>query len=246
MINFFRKIRQSLLAEGKTGKYLKYAVGEIVLVVIGILIALQINNWNEELKDTKREKLVLKEFKTSIDKDLRLYEDNYTWRLERKKKGLDSLLYYIKNDNNIPDTLFKAFYGMMSQNILITYDEGPYEALKSVGLEIIRNDSLRTAINRTYTRLPKLIYFAHSNDAERYSMISSLENKISNIKTFKYQDDRISAEYEIKVDQILTNQNFLRIYDLQANKYDTYTYRLKQIKSDLIDLKKQIEEELKK
>ena len=52
MIKFFRKIRQNLLSEGKTGKYLKYAIGEIVLVVIGILIALQINNWNENRKAT--------------------------------------------------------------------------------------------------------------------------------------------------------------------------------------------------
>jgi len=48
MIKYFRKIRQNLLSEGKTGKYLKYAIGEIVLVVIGILIALQINNWNSQ------------------------------------------------------------------------------------------------------------------------------------------------------------------------------------------------------
>ena len=47
MIKFFRKIRQNLLSEGKSRKYFKYAIGEIVLVVIGILIALQINNWNE-------------------------------------------------------------------------------------------------------------------------------------------------------------------------------------------------------
>src|SRR6056297_148719 len=46
MIKFFRKIRQNLLSEGKTGKCFKYAIGEIILVVIGILIALQINNWN--------------------------------------------------------------------------------------------------------------------------------------------------------------------------------------------------------
>ena len=50
MIKFFRKIRYNLMSENKTSKYLKYAIGEIVLVVIGILIALQINNWNEEKK----------------------------------------------------------------------------------------------------------------------------------------------------------------------------------------------------
>ncbi|MDP5082021.1 MAG: DUF6090 family protein [Winogradskyella sp.] len=54
MIKFFRKIRQSLLSEGKTTKYFKYALGEIILVVIGILIALQINNWNENQKSKKR------------------------------------------------------------------------------------------------------------------------------------------------------------------------------------------------
>ena len=50
MIKLFRKIRYDLMEKNKTGKYLKYAIGEIVLVVIGILIALSINNWNEQSK----------------------------------------------------------------------------------------------------------------------------------------------------------------------------------------------------
>jgi hypothetical protein len=50
MLKFFRKFRQKLLSENKISKYLLYAIGEIVLVVIGILIALQINNWNEQKK----------------------------------------------------------------------------------------------------------------------------------------------------------------------------------------------------
>ena len=55
MIKFFRKIRFDLIEKNKTGKYLKYAIGEIVLVVIGILIALSINNWNEDRKAWKIE-----------------------------------------------------------------------------------------------------------------------------------------------------------------------------------------------
>ena len=66
MIKFFRKIRQNLLSEGKTAKYLKYAIGEIILVVIGILIALQINNWNESIKQAIAER----EFITSLKNDL--------------------------------------------------------------------------------------------------------------------------------------------------------------------------------
>ena len=59
MINIFRKIRKNLLTENEFGKYLIYTIGEIILVVIGILIALQINNWNEEQKIEKEEISIL-------------------------------------------------------------------------------------------------------------------------------------------------------------------------------------------
>jgi len=61
MIKFFNKIRYNLMETGKTGKYFKYAIGEIVLVVIGILIALQINNWNENQKEIAKSKNYLRE-----------------------------------------------------------------------------------------------------------------------------------------------------------------------------------------
>ncbi len=67
MIKFFQKIRHSLMEQNKTGKYFKYAIGEIILVVIGILIALQINNWNENRIKSNKETAILatihKEFK---------------------------------------------------------------------------------------------------------------------------------------------------------------------------------------
>ena len=81
MIKFFRNIRQNLLSEGKTGKYLKYAIGEIALVVIGILIALQINNWNENRKDNFVELKILE----SLNNDL--------------KTDIDNLKGMIKNDS---------------------------------------------------------------------------------------------------------------------------------------------------
>src|SRR6056300_1110140 len=65
MIKFFRRIRFDLMNNNKTGKYFKYAIGEILLVVIGILIALQINNWNENQKDRIIEKEMLTELITT-------------------------------------------------------------------------------------------------------------------------------------------------------------------------------------
>ena len=70
MIKFFRKIRQNLLMENKTGKYFKYAIGEIVLVVIGILIALQINSWSNKNKNDNLEIEYLRGIKTNLISDL--------------------------------------------------------------------------------------------------------------------------------------------------------------------------------
>ena len=70
MIKFFRKIRQKLLSENKFSKYLIYAIGEIVLVVIGILIALQINNWNELQKLNEKEISVAKELYIELNENL--------------------------------------------------------------------------------------------------------------------------------------------------------------------------------
>jgi Family of unknown function (DUF6090) len=70
MIKFFRQIRQNLIMENKTSKYLKYAIGEIVLVVIGILIALQINNWNERRKTENTLVAILKEVQHDLALDM--------------------------------------------------------------------------------------------------------------------------------------------------------------------------------
>ena len=70
MIKFFRKIRYDLMEKNKTGKYFKYAIGEIVLVVIGVLIALSINNWNESKKIEKLEISTLIEISSALESDL--------------------------------------------------------------------------------------------------------------------------------------------------------------------------------
>jgi K+ transporter len=70
MIKFFRKIRQNLLMENKTGKYIKYAIGEIILVVIGILIALQINIWNEDRKSNEKATILIKNIIDDLSSDI--------------------------------------------------------------------------------------------------------------------------------------------------------------------------------
>ncbi len=80
MLRFFSKIRKSLLDEGKAARYIKYAIGEIFLVVIGILIALQINNWNEERKDRVLEQELLLQLKDEYQSNLKELEQKITVR----------------------------------------------------------------------------------------------------------------------------------------------------------------------
>mgnify|MGYP001818876270 CR=1 FL=1 len=105
MIKFFRHMRKSLLMKNKTGKYFKYAIGEIVLVVIGILIALQINNWNEHRKNKSllgqyTNNLIEDLKKDSIDINRRIIGikgdstllNNFETRVSKSTKPLDTIL----------------------------------------------------------------------------------------------------------------------------------------------------------
>ena len=74
MIKFFRRIRRTLLSENKFSKYLLYALGEIILVVIGILLALQINNWNEQRKETEIIEKYVQRLIEDLNKDLDYYK----------------------------------------------------------------------------------------------------------------------------------------------------------------------------
>ena len=85
MFKFFRNIRYNLMEKNRTGKYIKYAIGEIVLVVIGILLALQINNWNIENVQQKEGRSYLTSIKSNLIQDtlvLRLTIQNIKYTLE--------------------------------------------------------------------------------------------------------------------------------------------------------------------
>ena len=86
MTHLFRHIRQGLLSQNRFSKYLLYAIGEILLVVVGILIALSINNWNENLADTKRFVSELKELKS----ELLTFDE----QLEIRVKSLEAIEVY--------------------------------------------------------------------------------------------------------------------------------------------------------
>ncbi|MFD2823404.1 hypothetical protein ACFS5M_06960 [Lacinutrix iliipiscaria] len=99
MIKFFRKIRQKLLSENKFSKYLMYAIGEIILVVIGILIALQINNFNQERIVKEQNQIIQQNLNKEFSENL-IELNSSIDRLNSVIEGLDMLLLLMRTQNN--------------------------------------------------------------------------------------------------------------------------------------------------
>jgi predicted RNase H-like nuclease (RuvC/YqgF family) len=132
MIKFFRKIRQNLLMENKTGKYFKYAIGEIVLVVIGILIALQINNANENRKISETKKEYYRQILLDLDKEI----DNINTRIILLDTSIVSLNNYfqnLKNPNLKPIQLIKQLKKVEFNFEYISFNSNTTQTLESTG-----------------------------------------------------------------------------------------------------------------
>ena len=153
MFKFFSKIRQQLITQNRFSKYLLYAVGEIVLVVIGILIALQVNNWNEERKEVLLENIYLERLITEIKSDTLSFTESI-----RKSENFSQILNDVNlvlNDSNSSDSLLvRSVYNLYNGGMNFgryTPSLAIFEDISSTGrLKIIRNDTLRNQIINLY------------------------------------------------------------------------------------------------
>ncbi|MEX0997595.1 MAG: DUF6090 family protein [Flavobacteriaceae bacterium] len=144
MIKFFRKIRQNLLSEGKTRKYFKYAIGEIILVVVGILIALWLNNLNSKNQKRIEEISILKGLKKDFQEDIYDFKLNI-WGYKRISSSVDFVLNRLESSAVYNDSLDSYFAGTIAWPRSIIH-KNSFGVLKSKGLDLISNDSLRNAI----------------------------------------------------------------------------------------------------
>jgi len=129
-------------------KYMRYAIGEIILVVIGILIALQINTWNEERKLKSKERKSLTELRKDLNQNLNDIGINII-SLQKCKKSNETIIYHIENKLAYNDSLDYHF-SMLYPFISFTINQTTYETLKQNGFDLISNDSLRNSISNLY------------------------------------------------------------------------------------------------
>jgi hypothetical protein len=153
MIPFFRKIRKKMADDNKPMNYAKYAVGEIILVVIGILIALQINNWNEERKTNLRERSYLRNLQIDLQEDTDLLNEVISKQnqyLERTRLLIGSINKYGQDNIQTFDSIYAY---QMQGNPTFFPNSGTYRSLILGGnLDMISSEQLKVSLTNLYER----------------------------------------------------------------------------------------------
>ena len=216
MIKFFRKIRQNLLSAGKTGKYLKYAIGEIILVVVGILIALQINNWNEINKLRKIEIKTLKELKSDLNQNI-IEINSHIGALEDCKKSNEIIISHMENNLSYHDSLDYHFSNLYPFIVFLPV-QTTFDNLSQNGIELISNDSLRSQITMLYGN-----EFSAFRAFEKTYFVEHYDNYIKPIyikefETFEVFQSLKPRDYH----QLMANSEYMQILNYTVNSCQNF------------------------
>ena len=208
MIKFFRKIRQKLLSENKFSKYLLYAIGEIILVVIGILIALQINNWNENKKTETEEIKILSNLKTDLENTLIEYDAAVKFNKSTIAE-ISKLQDYQKNNLSYSEELNYS-YGVFPHFYFSSAINSTYKSLQTTGIGIIQNDSLKNKIVNVYDVI--LTGFVDYNNDENRLKSTIVDPFFS--KHLKYLENSVYHAIPNNYVDLMNNKEFFNILSL--------------------------------
>lgn len=237
MIKFFRRLRQKLLSENKFSKYLLYAVGEIVLVVIGILIALQINNWNEKRKAKELEKEILIQFKEDLSGDIESIGRVEFW-MQKVITSSKIVVRHLKEKKAWNDSL-AIHFDLWNDFDQLTLNSAAITNLKSRGVELISDQALRNNIINHYDQT--YYYVQKSNDFFREDHIHlSYKKYLEHFEPIKWREAAIPSDY----DKLLEDKEFINHVQWIRNaaEYDS-EYHIATIK-DIEQIIKEIDDEI--
>ena len=253
MIKFFRKIRQDLLSKGKTGKYLKYAIGEIILVVIGILIALSINNWNENNKNSKQEGQILLQLKEEYQENLTELDLKISMRKEMLDASTRLLAYYDNTESwTVADSVASDFtltFYTPTFNPVIGVTS---ELLSSGKLYIIENNELKLMLTNWTGVSSRLIEYEEdlrSQTENHYNPYFKENHSYRNLFNGFWGDEKLDSKRQDKSELIkeLINDKNLEDYIITVASSVVITKKESEIvRKHITDILELINIELKK
>lgn len=228
MIPFFRKIRKQLADDNQFLKYSRYAVGEIVLVVIGILIALQINNWNEDKKTRKKELVYLENIKT----DLLLNIDELNRFIEARKSCVAScqatLRYYSSDVELDIDDFNRHSINIMIWFPFTQHDNTYQELLNSGNLAIIKEKRIKNGLQNMQVGFSNIAFIEgemqqdyESYLYESYFTTVDLETNLSHFEAAPPPSgsETLSPISRTEIDRLLQDKRFKN--GISLSKYNS-------------------------
>jgi hypothetical protein len=227
MIKFFRKIRQKTLTESKFGKYLLYAIGEIILVVIGILIALSINNGNQEKLDRKIEQDYIYSLIEDAKTDLSNFQNIITLN-ENRSKNLDTLEYlcysYDVKDKKDPELTISYRTNLRHPDFITQTDRTLSQLKNSGGMRLLKDKNIIDAIIKYEESFEKL----YNQQVWYEGALKDLVDAGVPIFNYKYwsQNPRLKLDKEtfFKTTQLLeTDKRLIIELGNRANMYNSIT-----------------------
>lgn len=251
MIPFFRKFRYNLAQDnqpaspaGRFFKYSRYAIGEIVLVVIGILIALQINNWNENRKSRKQETLLLEGLQSEFQSNLKTFDSVFVKHI-RKEEYVEKLILFEKKPFAFGklDTVLEV----LTYNYTVNLSSTIYKSSVNSGkIDLISDSQLKNIISSFED---KLIDFQEEELIAR---------EMTNLEILPYINDNIALRYplgsrneeELREDdlnyrKLVTNTEFRnRLINLKSVCWDVTTEG-RNLRKDIVNIIDQIEVQLR-
>ena len=175
MIPFFRKIRKNLADDNNPLKYMRYAIGEIVLVVIGILIALSINNWNETRKDNRQEVVYYCKIKEDLESDKNRIETIIESIVERQVvcKQLLLKLHSTPKDKSV---VIDDYLAAVRSDVFYPNKAAITDLTSSGKLSLLHNEELKKIILKYYTDMENSLRIIHTNQKEVTDRIFLYDN----------------------------------------------------------------------
>ncbi|MET1260554.1 DUF6090 family protein [Flagellimonas sp. DF-77] len=246
MIKFFRRIRKRLFAENNFSKYLMYAVGEIILVMIGILLALQANNWNVERTAKRELEQSLSKLLVELNQD-KIHLNAVMSQNASYESMLDSCLMILKNPKDHTLEKFDDFFRYTNYTISFEYSSESFDELSKQGkLKLISNDQLVDSLisyygNSNHKGIEEAMVNHTRDNLRVYTTGFDFLNSIDDLDNYK------AADFGITRKKLEDYRNDVRIingirFKLVLHKYIELAY--KEILPRIDFLIKFIEEEL--
>jgi hypothetical protein len=179
-MKFFRKIRYNLLGENKTYKYLKYAIGEIFLVVIGILIALQINNWNENRKIRITEQVLLKDLKAEVHDNIKQLDTVMASHQSSLKAAKELFNFWQNNQlDTLSETSAQSLINQMDFNFTYNPKKGVLRSIISSGnISYIKNTELKYLLTSIENVIEDASESTENIEVERVDLMNAAYSNI--------------------------------------------------------------------